>query len=119
MDKFHHFNIKDEHTCVVCGEKTEDSIRIVEDGYVSFPYNCPICDHHIKTKKIGASYFFKVVITSYSIHYTKLYDNYKRSHPLFKHFAESVGESPERIFLHAECSALLKARTKVVRNNFV
>jgi len=46
-------------------------------------------------------------------------NNYKRSHPLFKHFAESVGESPERIFLHAECSALLKARTKVVETIYV
>lgn len=47
------------------------------------------------------------------------WNNYKRSHPLAKHFAVLAGESNEKVYLHAELSACLKARTKKIHTVFV
>lgn len=41
-------------------------------------------------------------------------NQYNKSHPLMKHFAELSGESDEKIYLHAELAALLAARGKEV-----
>lgn len=39
-------------------------------------------------------------------------NEYRRSHPLMKHFAVLAGESPEKIYRHAELSAVLDAAGK-------
>lgn len=36
-------------------------------------------------------------------------NNYKKSHPLMKQLALQLGEHPEKIYLHAEVQALLRA----------
>lgn len=41
------------------------------------------------------------------------YNSYKKSHPIQSHFARLAG-LPEKVFLHAEIAALLKARGKDV-----
>ena len=41
-------------------------------------------------------------------------NDYTRSHPLFKHFAVLAGESEEKIYKHAEFSALIAAGKKEV-----
>lgn len=38
-------------------------------------------------------------------------NNYEKTHPIQKYFAEKVGQN-ERIFLHAEIAALLRARDR-------
>ena len=39
------------------------------------------------------------------------YNSYTKTHPIQDHYAKQAGH-PERIYLHAEISALLKARDK-------
>jgi deoxycytidylate deaminase len=46
-------------------------------------------------------------------------NNYKRSHPLMKHFSLKAKESEHKCWLHAEVSALLNARGKAVHSLFV
>lgn len=41
-------------------------------------------------------------------------NEYHRSHPLFKHFAVLAGESDQKIFKHAEFSAVLKSGDKEI-----
>lgn len=46
-------------------------------------------------------------------------NNYKKSHPLMKHFALLAGESEEKHFQHAELAAMLESRTKKVHSILV
>jgi deoxycytidylate deaminase len=41
-------------------------------------------------------------------------NEYRKSHPLFKHFAIQAGESEEKIYKHAEFSAIITAGKKIV-----
>lgn len=41
-------------------------------------------------------------------------NNYSKSHPLAKHFAVLAGESQDKIYLHAELDACLKAGGKKI-----
>ena len=43
------------------------------------------------------------------------YNSYKKSHPIQSHFAR-LACLPEKVYLHAEIAALLKARDKKVEN---
>lgn len=46
-------------------------------------------------------------------------NEYRRSHPLFKHFALQAGESAEKIYKHAEFSAVISAGKKVIDTIYV
>ena len=54
------FGNNNNGTCYCCGKKTTNNVRITEDGYVSRSYSLDICESHIKTIKIGDSWFSKV-----------------------------------------------------------
>jgi deoxycytidylate deaminase len=41
-------------------------------------------------------------------------NEYRRSHPLYKHFSILAGESDEKIYKHAEFSAIIAAGKKIV-----
>lgn len=41
-------------------------------------------------------------------------NNYKKSHPLMQHFAVKAGESDEKIYMHAELSAVLQSGRKEI-----
>lgn len=41
-------------------------------------------------------------------------NNYHKSHPLMQHFAVKAGESDEKIYLHAELSAVLQSGRKEI-----
>lgn len=42
------------------------------------------------------------------------FNSYTKSHPLMKYFAERVGHSEHKIYLHAEVDAILRARGKPI-----
>lgn len=42
------------------------------------------------------------------------FNSYTKSHPMMKQLAKEVGHAPEKIYLHAEVSALLRAKDKPV-----
>lgn len=46
-------------------------------------------------------------------------NDYKRSHPLFKHFAVLAGESPDKHYRHAEFNACLEAKGKDIHSILV
>ena len=46
-------------------------------------------------------------------------NDYRKSHPLSKLYAEKAGESPEKIYKHAELSAILQAGNKDVYSMLV
>lgn len=46
---------------------------------------------------------------------SKAYNNYNKSHPLQKHFAELVNK-PNNIYLHAEIAAIIKAGTNIIHS---
>jgi deoxycytidylate deaminase len=46
-------------------------------------------------------------------------NNYNKSHPLQKHFSLLAGESEKKCVLHAELSAILQSRGKVIESIFV
>jgi deoxycytidylate deaminase len=46
-------------------------------------------------------------------------NEYHRSHPLMKHFAVQAGESEEKIYKHAELSAILASSSKDVHSILV
>lgn len=46
-------------------------------------------------------------------------NDYKRSHPLFKHFAVLAGESPEKHYRHSEFNACLEAKAKDIHSILV
>jgi cytidine deaminase len=46
-------------------------------------------------------------------------NEYNRSHPLMKHFALQAGESEQKIFKHAELSAVLAAGNKDIHSILV
>lgn len=47
------------------------------------------------------------------------YNEYHRSHPLFKHFATLAGESDHKIWKHAEFSAAIAAGKRKIHTIFV
>ena len=58
---------------------------------------------------------FLITATAYDRYGVKIasaQNNYKKSHPMMKHFAEKVG-LPEKEFLHAEVRTLLRCRDRV------
>lgn len=46
-------------------------------------------------------------------------NNYRKSHPLMQHFAVKAGESDEKIYLHAELSAVLQSGRKEIHSILV
>lgn len=46
-------------------------------------------------------------------------NDYRKSHPLSKLYAEKAGESPEKIYKHAELSAILAAGNKQVHSMLI
>lgn len=46
-------------------------------------------------------------------------NNYKKSHPLMQHFAVKAGESNDKIYVHAELSAVLQSGRKDIHSILV
>ena len=58
--RYNNYEVTDEK-CVCCGANSKNAVRITEEGYISSrSYSVNICEDHIKTIKIGDSWFSKV-----------------------------------------------------------